>query len=72
METGIRCAMARGLGDRTSKLASNYDQIDERSSYSDDPGFLREDLAATEEWLGRWAVEGEGRLRPWIHNLGVP
>jgi 5-methylthioadenosine/S-adenosylhomocysteine deaminase len=72
METGIRCAMARGLGDRTSKLASNYDQIDERSSYSDDPAFLREDLAATEAWLNRWAVEGEGRLRPWIHNLGVP
>src|ERR671925_390700 len=72
METGIRCAMARGLGDRTSKLASNYDQIDERSSYSDDPGFLREDLAATEEWLKRWAAQGEGRLRPWIHNLGLP
>lgn len=72
MESGIRSAMARGLGDRTSKLASNYDQIDERSSYSDDPGLLREDLAATEEWLEHWAVEGEGRLRPWIHNLGVP
>jgi 5-methylthioadenosine/S-adenosylhomocysteine deaminase len=72
METGIRCAMARGLGDRTSKLASNYDQIDERSSYSDDPGLLREDLATTEEWLERWSGEGEGRLRPWINNLGVP
>jgi 5-methylthioadenosine/S-adenosylhomocysteine deaminase len=72
VETGIRCAMARGLGDRTSKLASNYDQIDERSSYADDPGLLREDLATTEEWLERWADEGEGRLRPWINNLGVP
>jgi 5-methylthioadenosine/S-adenosylhomocysteine deaminase len=72
METGIRCAMARGLGDRTSRLASNYEQIDERSTYSDDPGFLREDLATTEEWLERWSAEGEGRLRPWIHNLGVP
>jgi 5-methylthioadenosine/S-adenosylhomocysteine deaminase len=72
METGIRCAMARGLGDRTSRLASNYEQIDERSTYSDDPGLLREDLAITEEWLERWSVEGEGRLRPWIHNLGVP
>ena len=38
----------------------------------DDPGALREDLAATEEWLARWAVEGEGRLRPYIHNLGLP
>ena len=72
IETGIRCAMARGLGDRTSRLASNYEQIDERSTYSDDPGLLREDLAITEEWLERWSIEGEGRLRPWIHNLGVP
>jgi 5-methylthioadenosine/S-adenosylhomocysteine deaminase len=72
MKTGIRCAMARGLGDRTSKLASNYDQIDERSSFQDDPGALREDLATTEEWLTRWSTEGEGRLRPYIHNLGLP
>jgi 5-methylthioadenosine/S-adenosylhomocysteine deaminase len=72
METGIRCAMARGLGDRTSKLASNYDQIDERSSFHDDPGALRADLDATEEWLTRWGAEGEGRLRPYIHNLGLP
>jgi 5-methylthioadenosine/S-adenosylhomocysteine deaminase len=72
METGIRCAMARGLGDRTSKLASNYDQIDERSSFQDDPGALREDLATTDEWLTRWSTEGEGRLRPYIHNLGLP
>lgn len=72
METGIRCAMARGTGDRTSQLASNYDQIEGRSSYHDDPGLLREDLAATEEFLVRWKEEGEGRLRPWIHNLGLP
>jgi len=72
METGIRCAMARGLGDRTSKLASNYDQIEGRSSYADDPGFLREDLEVTEAFLRRWETEGEGRLRPWIHNLGLP
>ena len=72
MDTGIRCAMARGLGDRVSKLASNYEQIDERSSYSDDPGRLREDLATTEEWLTRWKTEGGGRLRPYIHNLGLP
>ncbi|HSI81800.1 MAG TPA: amidohydrolase family protein [Solirubrobacterales bacterium] len=72
IETGIRCAMARGIGDRTSRLASNYEQIDGRSTYSDDPGVLREDLAVTREWLDRWAVEGEGRLRPYIHNLGLP
>jgi 5-methylthioadenosine/S-adenosylhomocysteine deaminase len=72
METGIRCAMARGIGDRTSRLASNYDQIDGQSSYSDDPGVLREDLEVTREWLEQWSVEGEGRLRPYIHNLGLP
>jgi 5-methylthioadenosine/S-adenosylhomocysteine deaminase len=72
METGIRCAMARGVGDRTSKLASNYDQIDERSSFEDDPARLREDLEVTEQWLTRWADEGQGRLRPYIHNLGLP
>ena len=56
METGIRCAMARGLGDRTSRLASNYDQVDDRSSFQDDPGALREDLAATRSGLraGPW------------------
>ena len=27
METGIRCAMARGTGDRATELASNYAQI---------------------------------------------
>jgi cytosine/adenosine deaminase-related metal-dependent hydrolase len=72
MDTGIRCAMARGLGDRTSRLASNYDQIEGRSSFEDDPGALREDLAMTREWLERWGTEGEGRLRPYIHNLGLP
>lgn len=72
METGIRCAMARGIGDRTSRLASNYDQIDGQSSYSDDAGVLREDLEVTREWLEQWSVEGEGRLRPYIHNLGLP
>jgi 5-methylthioadenosine/S-adenosylhomocysteine deaminase len=72
MDTGIRCAMARGLGDRTSRLASNYDQIEGRSSFEDDPGALREDLAVTREWLAHWDTEGEGRLRPYIHNLGLP
>jgi 5-methylthioadenosine/S-adenosylhomocysteine deaminase len=72
MRTGIRCAMARGLGDRTSRLASNYEQIDDHSTYEDDPGALREDLEVTEAFLKRWGSEGQGRLRPWIHNLGVP
>lgn len=72
METGIRCAMARGTGDRHTHLAGNYDQIDEVSTYDDDPGALRDDLARTEEFLVRWKERGEGRLRPWINNLGVP
>jgi len=72
MEAGVRCAMARGIGDRSSHLASNYDQIDSRSWYEDDPAVLRDDLAATEEFLRDWQTRGEGRLRPWIHNLGVP
>src|SRR5436189_39663 len=71
-ETGIRCAMARGTGDRTTDLASNYSQIDQTSSYQDDPGALRDDLARTEEFLAEWTQRGEGRLRPWINNLGVP
>jgi 5-methylthioadenosine/S-adenosylhomocysteine deaminase len=72
MATGMRCALARGQGDRTSRLASNYEQIDGRSSAQDDPGLLREDLAVCEEFVGRWQERGEGRLRPWIHNLGLP
>jgi 5-methylthioadenosine/S-adenosylhomocysteine deaminase len=72
VRTGIRCAMARGLGDRTSKLASNYDQIGERSWRHEDTGALEEDLAVTEDFLRRWQADGEGRLRPWVHNLGVP
>lgn len=72
MESGIRCAMARGTGDRASELASNYAQVERTSWRRDDPGALREDLARTEEFLARWSERGRGRLRPWINNLGVP
>ncbi|MGH3029986.1 MAG: amidohydrolase family protein [Gaiellaceae bacterium] len=72
METGIRCAMARGVGDRASGLASNYDQIEGHSWCKDDLGLLRDDLAVTEEFIRRWKAKGEDRLRPWINNLGVP
>jgi 5-methylthioadenosine/S-adenosylhomocysteine deaminase len=72
MDVGIRCAMAVGQGDRTSKLAGNYEQIEGRSEYRDDPGLRRESLAATEDFLTRWGEKGAGRLRPWIHNLGIP
>lgn len=72
MDVGIRCAIAVGQGDRVSRLAGNYEQIEGRSEYRDDPGLRRENLAATEDFLVRWTERGGGRLRPWIHNLGVP
>jgi 5-methylthioadenosine/S-adenosylhomocysteine deaminase len=72
LSTGIRAAMARGQGDRVSKLASNYEQVDEKSWYRDDPGKLDEDVARTEEFFRRWPSEGDGLIRPWVNNLGVP
>ena len=63
MATGMRCVLARGQGDRTSRLASNYEQIDGRSWAQDDPGLLRADLAVCEEFVVRWRERGEGRLR---------
>jgi cytosine/adenosine deaminase-related metal-dependent hydrolase len=72
LSTGIRAAMARGQGDRTSKLASNYEQVDEKSWYRDDPGRLEEDVARTEAFFRHWQSEGDGLIRPWVNNLGVP
>lgn len=72
METGIRCALARGMWDRESRLAGNYEQISEKSWFKDDPKILSDDLAYTKEFFGKWFEKGEGRLRPWVHNLGVP
>ena len=64
--------MARGQGDRISKLASNYEQVEEKSWYRDDPGKLDEDVARTEEFFRRWTSDGDGLIRPWVNNLGVP
>ncbi len=72
METGIRCALARGQWDRESHLASNYEQITEKSWYKDDPSAVADELAYTEEFFARWFERGKGRLRPWLHNLGLP
>lgn len=72
MATGIRAAMARGVPDRESRLASNYEQVEIRSWFKDDPGLLEQDLAVTEDFLRRWQRDGEGRLRPYINNLGIP
>jgi len=71
METGIRCAMARGKGDRLSRFVPTYHQVNERSSFEDDPGLLREDLQVSADFLRRWTMEGRGRLRPWLHNQGI-
>jgi cytosine/adenosine deaminase-related metal-dependent hydrolase len=72
IETGIRCAMARGQGDRRSHLATSWEQISERSWNDDDKGKLEEDIAATEGFITYWQERGEGRLRPWAHGLGLP
>lgn len=72
LETGIRAAMARGQGDRVTRLVSNYDQVDARSSFVDDPQALEDDLVETEEFIRRWQSNGDGRIRPWVNNLGVP
>lgn len=68
MESGIRCVMARGKGDRTAHLASNYDQIEGKSWKKDDPKRLQDDLAACEAFIKTWQEKGRGRLRPWIHT----
>jgi 5-methylthioadenosine/S-adenosylhomocysteine deaminase len=72
VETGIRAAMARGQGDRVSRLASNYEQVNEKSWFRDDPGQLEADVARTEAFFRRWTTEGDGLIRPWVNNLGVP
>lgn len=72
VQTGIRAAMARGQGDRSSRLASAYEQVEDKSWYKDDPGRLEDDLARTQEFIRRWQSEDTGRIRPWINNLGVP
>jgi len=45
LEMGIRCALAVGQRDRTSRLASNYEQIEGRSEYSNDPSLRAENVA---------------------------
>ena len=67
MESGIRCAMARGQGDRKSHLAGSYVQVTEKSHFVDDPGRLRADLDASEAFLQKWQSAGDGRLKPWLH-----
>jgi 5-methylthioadenosine/S-adenosylhomocysteine deaminase len=67
MESGIRCAMARGQGDRKSHLAGSYAQVAEKSHFIDDAARLRADLEASEVFLKKWQTAGQGRLKPWLH-----
>ena len=72
LETGIRCALAVGDRDRTSRLASNYEQIEGRSAYRDDPGVRADNIAHLEDFLTRWSAQGRGMVRPYIHAASVP
>lgn len=69
--SGIRCAMARGQGDRTAKHAGTYEQLSQRSTFRDDPGRRADDLARTEDFIRRWPRTTNDRLRPWIHTGGI-
>jgi 5-methylthioadenosine/S-adenosylhomocysteine deaminase len=65
MESGIRCAMARGQGDRRTHHAGSYAQVADKSHFTDDLGRLRADLDDSEAFLRRW--QGTSRLKPWLH-----
>ena len=72
LEMGIRCALAVGQRDRTSRLASNYEQIEGRSEYRDDPAVRADNVAHIDDFCTRWATRGGGRVRPYIHAPSVP
>ena len=71
LEMGIRCALAVGQRDRTSRLASNYEQIEGRSEYRDDPAVRADNIAHIDEFLTRWKSRGGDRVRPYIHAPSV-
>ena len=71
LEMGIRCALAVGQRDRTSRLASNYEQIEGRSEYRDDPAVRADNIAHIDEFCTRWASRGGDRVRPYIHAPSV-
>ena len=72
LEMGVRCALAVGQRDRTSRLASNYEQIEGRSEYRDDPAVRADNIAHIDDFCTRWAVRGGDRVRPCIHAPSVP
>ena len=71
LEMGIRCALAVGQRDRTSRLASNYEQLEGRSEYHDDPAMRADIVAHLEDFLTRWSQKGCGLVRPFIHAASV-
>ena len=72
LEVGIRCALAVGQRDRESRLASNYEQIEGRSHYRDDPAVRADNIAHIDDFLTRWKTRGNGLVRPHIHAPSVP
>lgn len=72
LEVGIRCALAVGQRDRESRLASNYEQIEGRSRYRDDPAARADNIAHIDDFLTRWKTRGNGLVRPHIHAPSVP
>ena len=72
MEMGIRCALAVGQRDRTSRLASNYEQIEGRSQYRDDPTVRADNIAHIDDFCARWSTRGAPLVRPYIHAPSVP
>ena len=72
LEMGIRCALAVGQRDRTSRLASNYEQLKGRSEYRDDPAVRADNIEHLDEFLTRWSERGRGLVRPCIHAASVP
>ena len=71
LDMGIRCALAVGQRDRTSRLASNYEQIEGRSEYRDDPAVRADNIAHIDDFCSRWTARGVGRVRPYIHAPSV-
>lgn len=72
IEMGIRCALAVGQRDRTSRLASNYEQIEGRSQYRDDPAVRADNIAHIDDFCSRWTTRGAPLVRPYIHAPSVP
>jgi 5-methylthioadenosine/S-adenosylhomocysteine deaminase len=63
LETGIRCALARGAADQDFHHAALYAQIRDRSWIKPRAGEAEADLARTEAFLDRYPARGKGMIR---------